>query len=313
MYFLTSLISISLLVALALPGYILVKTRLLPQDSSKAFTVFLLYVCQPFLTVQSFIKSEYTPELLKNLGFVVLFAFLFLIGFTLLCALVFKGVRDETARRASIGVAVFSNCAFMGIPFLQALFPSDPTPVLYCNVFVIVFNLLAWTLLVFVITGEKKHISVKRAILNPPTVALVVALPLFFTNAAVPNEIMIPLDFLANMTSPVSMTVLGIRLASVKLKELFIDLRLYFASAVRLVAVPLLSLGVLLLFRLFCPLDVTTVTTLYILMAMPSATIVVLLSERFGSDSSFAAKATLLTSVLSFVTVPVLMLLCNFI
>lgn len=300
-----------MLVALALPGFILVKTRLMPQSSSKAFTVFLLYVCQPFLTIRSFIQAEYTPATLKNIGIVVMFAFVFLIGLTFLCVPIFKRIKEDIARRASIGAAVFGNCAFMGIPFLQALFQSDPLPILYCNVFLIVFNFITWTLLVFILTGDKQHISVKKALLNPSTVSLVVALPLFFTNAAVPNEIMVPVGFLADMTSPVSMTVLGIRLAGIKFKELFIDARLYFASFVKLVAVPLISLGLIVLFRLVCPFDRMVAVTLYIIMAMPSATIVVLLSERYGIDSSFAAKVTLLTSVLSFVSVPVLLLLCG--
>lgn len=311
MYFTTSLISISLLVALALPGYILVKTKLLPENSAKGFTVFLLYVCQPFLTLKSFIDTPYSREMLKNIGLVVLLSFILLTGLTFLCMLVFGPIKNETVKRASVGCAVFSNCGFMGIPFLQALFPDAPVPVLYCNLFVVMFNLLAWTLLVFVITGEKKHISPLKALLNPPTAALVVALPLFFTNAAVPKEVMIPIDFLANMSAPVSMTVLGIRLAGIRLKELFSGFAVYAVSFARLIAVPLISLGFVMLFSLVCPLDKTVIITLYIIMAMPSATIVVLLSERYGIESAFAAKATLLSSVLSSVTVPVLMLLCD--
>lgn len=298
-----------MLVALSVPGFVLTKTKLLKAEATKPFTNFLLYVCQPFLVIQSFINANYSKELLANMGFVLLFGFLFLFGFTLLCMLCFKWMKDDVVRRASIGASVFSNCAFMGIPFLQALFPGNPVPILYCTVFTIMFNLLGWTLLVFVITGEKKHVNIKRAILNPPTLALVVALPLFFINVSVPSQVMKPIDFLANMTSPVSMTVLGIRLAGIKFRELFADARLYAVVAAKLVIVPLISLGILLLFSLFLPIDEMTRTTVYIMMAMPTATTVVLFSERYDIDSAYATKATLITSILSFITVPVLLLL----
>ena len=70
MNFSTTALSVLLLIAMAVPGYLLVKTKMLPEKAITYLSVLLLYVSQPFLSIRSFLEVSYTPQLAINLAVV---------------------------------------------------------------------------------------------------------------------------------------------------------------------------------------------------------------------------------------------------
>lgn len=189
---------------------------------------------------------------------------------------------------------------------------------IYTAVFILGFNIASWTLGVYTITGDKKHISLRKALLNPPTAALVVALPLFFFKSYIPSDVLTPLSsgigYLSDMTLPLSMIILGIRLADIKFKVLLTDVKVYIVCLIKLVAAPLICFGIMYLLKLVFPaLDKSIIVTAYIVIAMPSASLTLTFAEMFDGDRATAVKTTILTTLLSVITIPLLMLLCNFI
>lgn len=313
MNFTTTLISVALLIVMAVPGYALKKAKLLGENAAAPLVAVLMYVAQPILIIASFFRKSYEPRLLANMGWVLLFTTLFLfIGYGI-ARLIFSRRRDENgltmSARACIAGSTLSNCSFMGIPVLQALFPDNPEPIIYSAVFNIPFQIFCWTIAVYTVSGERRHISLKNALLNPPTLALVVALPVFFAGFTVPDEIMSTLDFLGNMTTPLSMIVMGIRLAEMSPKELFGAGEVYVACALRLVVIPLAAFGILLLVERLLPIDTLVVASMYVMTAMPTAASTMLFAERFGGDTRTAVKCMLLSSILCVVTIPLLLLL----
>lgn len=313
MDFLTSLKSVSLLIALVIPGYILKKRNMLPDSIVGGLVTLLMYVSLPFLTFSSFMKKRYETELLANMGLTLLLAFLLLAAMYGISKGIFSFMQEDPAKKICVTAGFLNNCAFMGIPVLQAFFPGNAEPIMYCAVFSAVFNLLVWTLGVYSITGEKKHIQIKNGILNPPTVALFIALPFFFLKVTIPEEVLTGVDFLGNMTTPLSMMIIGIRLGEIHLAELFNSAKVYLASFVKLIAAPLFAFAILKLCRLFLPLNDTLAVTVFVIMAMPSASSVMMFAEMFGGDSPTAAKCILLSSILSVITIPFVMLMSGLI
>ena len=51
MSFSVTLITVATMLLYAVPGYLLVKGRLLPKESISAFATLLLYACAPFQTI----------------------------------------------------------------------------------------------------------------------------------------------------------------------------------------------------------------------------------------------------------------------
>lgn len=344
MGFSTTAISVLLLVAMAVPGYLLIKTKMLPQKAITYLSVLLLYVSQPFLSIRSFLEVSYTPQLAVNLAIVfgvslagqaVIFGVMWLVlrrrfddpqqtaelirdGFIggdsytaepALKAAVARSVSGR-ANRAMVLASAFGNVGFFGVPVLQFLFSDSDAHVAiaYSAVFIVTLNLMSWTVGSYLLTGDKKHVSLKRALINPQTVTLVISLPLFFAGVSagdLPDTINTVIDYLADMTAPLCMIILGMRFALAPVVQLFTDFRVYVASFIKTLVFPLLVYVVLMPFQMEEMLRVSLV----LLSGMPAATINLNLAELYGADQKTAANSILMSTVLSIVTIPLLMLL----
>lgn len=342
MGFSTTAVSVLLLVAMAVPGYLLIKSKMLPQKAITYLSVLLLYVSQPFLSIRSFLEVSYTPQLAVNLAIVfgvslagqaVIFGVMWLVlrrrfddpqqtaelirdGFIggdsytaepALKAAVARSVSGR-ANRAMVLASAFGNVGFFGVPVLQFLFPDAHDAIAYSAVFIVTLNLMSWTVGSYLLTGDKKHVSLKRALINPQTVTLVISLPLFFAGVSagdLPDTINTVIDYLADMTAPLCMIILGMRFALAPVVQLFTDFRVYVASFIKTLVFPLLVYVVLMPFQMEEMLRVSLV----LLSGMPAATINLNLAELYGADQKAAANSILMSTVLSIVTIPLLMLL----
>ena len=309
MDFLSTFLIVLLVIALAVPGFALKKAKLLPDGASNALAVLLLYVAQPFLMVSSLLNKTFTTSLLPDFAAVALFAVVLQLMLYFLSKLFFVKVKEEPTRRICVASSYLGNVGFMGIPVMKALFPSDDTIILYTVIFNIVFNAMTWTLAVYAITGDKSKIKPVKILLNPPTIATVLALPFFFCNVSVPDNVLATIGYLGDMTLPLSMVILGIRLADIKFTRLFTGAPVYGVALVKLVVSPLAALGVMLLVRLLIPIETTVIVALFIIFAMPSASSALNFAEMYGGDCDTAAKATLTNTLFCVLTIPILSLL----
>ena len=326
--FLTTLINVAIMVAIAVPGYILRKKNMLPETAVKTLVIVLMYACQPFLSITSFLEKDYERALLLNMGIAFVVAIVMHVAVYYVSKAVISlirakvGATDEEKEKLictkkTCNVCAFmGNIGFMGIPVMKALFPQYPEMLMYAAVVVVAFNIMSWTFGVYTITGDKKDMSLRRAFLNPAVATLVVALPLFFFKRYIPTSVISPLSrgmgYLANMTLPISMLVVGIRLADMKLIEVVNDGKVYLVCALKLIVSPLMTLCAMLLVRLVIPtLSVVVIISVYITMAMPCAAMSLNFAELFGGDSKTALKSVLLSTILCVLTIPLLMLLCG--
>ena len=155
------------------------------------------------------------------------------------------------------------------------------------------------------VTGDKKYISLKKALINPPVIALFIALPLFFAKVQLPEIVVNCVGYLANMNTPLAMIVLGMRFALVKIGDMFKGWTLYLMSFIKLVLTPLIvyacifSLG----------LSPVLVKTMVIVSAMPTANMVLMMAEKFGGDAEASVKCIMNSTILTMVTLPLIMLL----
>ena len=297
MDFLSTFLIVVLIVVLAVPGFVLRKVKLFGERAAGVLAVLLLYVSQPSLMVSSLLGESFSASMLVNFAWVFGFAIVLQLLVYFAAKLIFLRVGELPARRVCVAASYLGNVGFMGIPVMQMLFPEEGILVLYAVVFNIAFNAMAWTLGIYAVSGERRAVRPLKILLNPPTVATVIALPFFFCNVQMPSQILTVFSYLGDMTLPLSMIILGVRLADVHLRSLFCDLKVYLAAGVKLVF----------------PLDRFVIIALFVIAAMPTASSVLNFAERYGGDTETAACTTLMTTVLCIVTIPVLMLLCNFV
>lgn len=310
--FLTTLIMVGIMLLTAVPGYILIKTKAVKPESISAFSKVLMFVCQPALTIYSFNKADFTKELGINLliffGIITAVQLIF-IGFFYL---VFRKKMENIDYRITTVATTLSNCSFLGVPLLEAIFPNSPNVAAYSMMYFLSMNLLGWTLVSAIITRDKKYISVKSMIVNPALLSMVVALPLFFTgfkissvNGQFLGQLENMINILGKMTTPLCMFVMGMRLATIKFKDLFTNWMQYFAVGINQIVFPLFVLGILYLLNV----DKELMLCMYIMCACPVASVVQNYAEILGEGQATAANMVLLGSICSIVTLPVLALL----
>ena len=307
--FITSLIRVAMLVAMAVPGFLLRKTKMVGDSAVSTLVVVLLYVGQPFLSISSLIGCEYNPEMLINMAIVLLSGFVFHIALYFLFKPMFIRKTPDDRKKILLAAALFGNTGFMGIPVIKALFPGVSEMLVYTVVFNISCNIIFWTLSAYIISGDKKAISIKRAIINPPTIALVVALPIFFFNVQLPAEIGDFITSFGDLVSPIAMLILGMRLADINLKSLFVSSELYICAFVRLIVFPLIVFIVLFLINLVYKMSYYVIAVQFIVYAMPTANTVLSFAELYKKDGTVAAQSAMLSTILSIVTIPVMMML----
>ena len=326
--FIDVLITVIFLLALAIPGYIFAKLKMLPEKAAETISTIVLYCCQSVLVITSFQKKAFDPEIGLNMLYVMLLAVaVHLIMFTVLKFVFIKKSADAKIRVLKFA-SVFSNCGFMGFPFLQSLFNENAELLaeimIYGAVIIAVFNLLTWTFGVYIMTGDKKQVSVKKIALNPVIISLVIGFVLFValprpivdmasldkngnTLDSILEKFMQSMNYLAEMVTPCSMIVVGIRLANVNVKSLFMDKWAYVSAFFKLIIMSLISILVV----AFLPVDTTVRYTVFFLLSMPSATSTAMFAVKFGKDGDFASVCVLLSTVLSVITIPLLYLVIS--
>lgn len=301
--------NVLLFVALAIPGILLRKSGKVDEKASKTLSSVLLYAGMPFLVCKSVMEVEFTGELLvEALIATGLFAVMVL-------GLLFGGkwFAKKVMRlpEESVGVTAdaiaFANNGFLGIPLIAAVFGSD-SKVMFFIIFLNLANqIVLYTLGEVMVSGDKNRISLKGIVTNPALIAFCVGLIFNFLKVStyVP-EVMKYSTYLGNLVVPLSMMILGLNLGNYKLRTIFSMPRAYVVSAIRLIVVPVVAIGILFLIRpLICFYDELMIAYM-LAMGMPVAAMVTTFASQFQKDTKSASVYTMLSAILSTVTIPVL-------
>ncbi len=305
--FLITLATVIMLFAYAIPGFLLVKTKLIKEHSISAFAFVLMYVCQPCLTIYSFDQVDFTVETLKNMGIAFGIVFGLMVLFLTVFYFIMRNKFEDIMSRLYIICTCFGNVAFFGNPILSSVFGTDSLYI-YSTVFFMAMNIIGWTFGCYLITKDTKYISLKKIFLNPAILSLIVALPLFFTNthlSSINYRVEEFVMILAKMTTPMCMLIIGMRLGTMEFKPIFTNYKNYIFCFIKQVVFPLVALLVV----YFLPIDVTLKQVLFILCATPCAVIIQTFAEMLGNGQKESVQMVILSTMTSIISLPILTLI----
>ena len=315
--FLSVLITVFSLVILAIPGYIAIKAKIVNSSAAEVFSSLVLYVAQPAMLFMSFQKIEYKAEIALNLLYVALLTILTHLLMILVVSIIIKRDTDERKDKIKKVVkyaSVFGNCGYMGLPFLQMLFSGagdyQCEILIYGGAIISIFNLMSWSIGVFMVSGDKKEVSVKKMLLNPNIIAIALGLIMFLTikkpvvYMVLDGKLANSINLIADMVTPLSMIVIGIKLANVNFKQLFTNLWVYYSCFLKLIVMSVISMLVV----SFLPVSTIVKYAVFFTMSMPSATSTAMFAIKFKADGEFASIVVLLSTVLSIITIPLMFL-----
>lgn len=292
-----------ILFAMIAIGFALSKCKLVSEPGVGGMTNTLLWAVTPCLIIETFSRS-FDRQLALSLGIFAVGAILGTALAALLSTLLFRRFGEDSAIMTFAGT--FSNCGFMGLPLAQALFGAEG--VMYASIFVVIFHLSQWTYGYAVLSGGK--ISLKRLIVNPGVIGLVLGLPLFFLSVTLPDMLSQIIGSVADINTPLAMIVIGCHLARADLLKALTDKRVYAVSGVRLLLAPALS--ILLTWLLPIPyLSSVACSVLCIELAAPCAATSVLIGTLCGHDAELPSRCVAISTLLSVLTLPIISAICG--
>lgn len=287
-----------------LMGYVIVKTGLLSGDDSKVISKIVLYLIVPCVIVNAF-QVDYTSEKVKEL--LLVFAASVLLQIVLLAAVWITGklLKLNEVETTSI---YYSNSGNLIVPIVTFVLGKEW--VLYGCVFMSVQLVFLWTHGKNVLSREGK-LDWRKIVFNINMISVFIGIILFFTKIRLPGILNQTLSSVGSMIGPASMIVTGMLIAEMSLKEIFKNGRVYFISFLRLIVVPVISLILLKISGLVNghPDGKKLLLIVFLAVITPSASTVTQMCQVYGNDSKYASAINVMTTLLSIVTMPLMVLL----
>ena len=278
-------------------GVVLYKIKAVDEAGVAQLSNIALYVATPCVVLRAlaipFDAEKISTSMVVMLFFLIIFFVSIVVG------------RFGCGKVDRIGTfaVVFSNSGFVGIPLIEGILGSEY--VFYVTMTMVAGTLTFWTYGVYLMSGDKNEVSIKKILTNPNLIAVVVGLALFFAPVELPYVAAQVINGMANMNTGLGMVILGATLGASNIGLMIADTRLYKAIALRLVAVPLVCIPILMLMPV--PFEVRMV--MMIIAAAPAASATSMLALKYGGDYSYGTGLAIGTTIVSMITMPLVLAL----
>ncbi len=202
---------------------------------------------------------------------------------------------------------IFSNVGFMGIPVVTSIYGKEA--MLLIAFYNLGYNLLLYTYGIYLAStggepGEKAETAKDagwKKLLNLGVASCLISIIIFLSGVTMPDSVCTFFDYVGNAAVPLSMILIGASVAQGGKKEFFLDRKMYVFMAVKMLAIPVAAA---LLMRLL-PWPAMVEGVFILMLAMPVGSIVVMLAAESGADEIECTKGSILTTLLSVLTIPI--------
>jgi len=296
---------ITVLMTLMVLGLALGRFKILGKEFNRGLNFLLLKITFPCLVLVS-MQKPFSSELALLGGWAFLVSLALYSMLFLLSLLIFRWSSLDPERKGIYRfIVMFSNVGFMGFPLMEALWGRDS--IFLGALFNINFNLFVFSLGIWVLTRYKNQggFPMKEILVNPGLWATLVGLVLFLCSLSLPPVVYRLVDSLGSLTTPLSMILIGSMLAQSSLRTAWKGKGIWFLAGMRLVLIPLAVWALLLPWHL--PLEVTRLAVL--VAAMPAAANASLMATEYTNRPEVAGQAVFVTTALSFVTIPMMVVI----
>lgn len=281
-------------------GFIADRLHIFTEKTARATTNLLFYIITPSVIIRSFLSMEFSGE--NALGFLTaLICDLATFGVAILLSAPFFRKKDNPDNPVYKFASIYGNMGYMGLPLVEAV--AGPEGIFYGSAAVIAYNIYSFTHGIWLMTkdgGTKQKFRPRLLFLNPGVISVCIGLPLFLLSLTPPKIIMQPINYIANLNTPVAMLILGTYISNTDLKTVFRQKEHYLVILLKLIILPLTMITV---FRLI-GLDGILLTACGVAASTPSANNTVMFAAKYDKDTGTASKLVAFVSFASILTMP---------
>lgn len=307
--FLRSISGILVILGMILVGFIIGEKGWFDDKSRGLLAKLVTQVALPCYMLYTITQRFTAADLLKMLP---------ALRFPALSMVVLLGIATAVAKifavrqdRRGLFVSMFfnSNTIFVGLPINQALFGDNSIP--YVLIYYMCNTTFFWTLGTYLIQrdgeGEAQFdlkTSVKK-VFSPPLMGFILGLVMVMLQIKLPAFLASDLQYLGNLTTPLSMIFIGLSVSHVGVKQLVLGKDQLLILLGRFVVAPLLMATIV----YWAPLPSLMKQVFIIQSAMPVMTNAPVVARLYGADSDYAAVMVTETTLATMVVIPILMVL----
>ena len=307
--FLRSLSGILVILGMILVGFVIGEKGWFDDKSRGLIAKLVTQVALPCYMLYTITQRFTAADLLKMLP---------ALRFPALSMVVLLGIATAVARifavrqdRRGLFISMFfnSNPIFVGLPINQALFGDASIP--YVLIYYMCNTTFFWTLGTYLIQrdgeGEAQFdlkTSLKK-VFSPPLMGFLLGLVLVMLQIKLPAFLASDLQYLGNLTTPLSMIFIGLSVSHVGVKQLVLGKDQLLILLGRFLVAPLLMATIV----YWVPLPSLMKQVFIIQSAMPVMTNAPVVASLYGADSDYAAVMVTETTLATIVVIPILMLL----
>jgi len=300
--------------ALVLCGYWAARRQMLPFEAIPGLNGFVLFFALPCMLFQFGAKTPIAQLLDASAFFMYLFCALVMVAFVVAITLNKRFGWNDAAFGALVGA--FPNTGFMGVPLLVALLGTAAAGP---AIVTIVIDMVITTSLCIALSrldgagqqgvGQAAKNALLGVVKNPLPWAILLGTLFSAFQIELPGPVEKTVALLGDAASPVALFTIGAVLARsqkiahheqhgpltwkdyvpVALIKLFLH-----PVLVLVVGLAVISMGV--------PIDAFALKVMVLVAALPSASNVAMLSERYGADNGRIARIILVSTAAAFLT-----------
>jgi predicted permease len=300
--------------ALVLCGYLAARRRMLPLEAIPGLNGFVLFFALPCMLYRFGANTAIAELLDPSVFFTWLLCALIMVAFTITISMN-RRVRWNDASFGAL-VATFPNTGFMGVPLLVALLGAQAAGPMIVTIVVDMVITTSLCIALSRLDSADKHgmaVAMKNAfrgmLTNPMPWAILLGTVASATQITLPGPLNATLGLLADAASPVALFTIGAVLArsqmlAVQNQQAVSPLRDYLPAAfLKLLLHPVLVLLVGgWLIQLGAPLQRPALVVMVLVAALPSASNVSMLAERFGANNGRIARIIMVSTAAAFFT-----------
>ncbi len=294
-------------------GFILKRFRILPSDSGTVMSKLETYVFVPALNISTFMNYCNVASLVKYSNLILYSTITVAIAIGIAIPLSYLFVRKDSYKRNIYKYALtFANCGFMGNAIVPAVLGAMDGAILYKYLLFTLplsLTIYSWGIYILVPRGEG-HGGVLKNLLNPSIIAMVIGMVLGLTGASrfLPSFVITVIDNCKVCMGPVAMILTGFIIGGYSIKDLLKDKKIYIATALRLIILPAVILGILMLMGAS---DLVLTLALFAY-ATPLGLNTVVFPAAYGGDTKTGASMAAISHTLCVITIPVMYALLSF-
>ena len=307
--FLKSISGILVILGMILVGFVIGEKGWFDDKSRGLIAKLVTQIALPCYMLYTITQRFTAEDLLKMLP---------ALRFPALSMVVLLGIATAVARifavrqdRSGLFISMFfnSNTIFVGLPINQTLFGDASIP--YVLIYYMCNTTFFWTLGTYLIQrdgeGEAQFdfkTSVKK-VFSPPLMGFLLGLVMVMLQMKLPAFLDSDLQYLGNLTTPLSMIFIGLSVSHVGVKQLILGKDQLLILLGRFVVAPLLMATIV----YWAPLPSLMKQVFIIQSAMPVMTNAPVVARLYRADSDYAAVMVTETTLATMVVIPILMVL----